>query len=157
MNNNRQTRTFADAMGRAVAFGIGVTTCDIFTLPASSGYTHGMSQYNEEQTTMDTAFTMDTFEVWRKMMHTVESLAHERGHDPCSYGVAIYRTSNVVTLQLVRYHSFMGLALDSAEEEGTENCIRDINEPDTAIYLHDHGRVPEGGVTGTDEPPVRII
>jgi len=157
MNSNRQTRTFADAMGRAVAFGIGVTTCDVFTIPISSGYIHGVSEHKEAQTTLDTAFNMDTFEVWRTMMHGAETLAHERGHDPCSYGVAILRTSNVITLLLVRYHSFMYLALDGAENEGTEDCIRDINESDVAIYLEDHGRVPNGGADGTEEPPVRII
>ena len=157
MNSNSQTRTFADAMGRAVAFGFGVTTCDIFTTPVSSGYIHGVSDHQEAQTTLDIAFTMDTFDMWRTMMHGAEALAHERGHDPCYYGVAIHRTGNVVTLQRVRHHGMQSSALDSAEDEGTENCIWDIADPNVAIYLHDHGRVPNGGTDGTEEPPIRII
>ena len=157
MNNNRQTRIFADAMGRAVAFGASATTCDVFNLPQSSGYIHGVSDHKEAQTTMDSAFAMDTFEVWRTMMHEAESLAHERGHDPCSYGVAILRTGNVITLLRVRHHNFMGLALDAAENEGTESSIWELENPDEFIYLHDHGRVPKGGTDGAEEPPVRVI
>jgi hypothetical protein len=56
MNNNRQTRIFSDAMGRAVAFGASATTCDVFNLPQSGGYVHGVSDHKEVQTTLDAAF-----------------------------------------------------------------------------------------------------
>ena len=32
MKNNSNTRTFAEAMGQAMAFGISIVTCDVFNL-----------------------------------------------------------------------------------------------------------------------------
>lgn len=142
MKNNSQTRSYAEAVGQAMAFGLGVTCCDIFNNPKVSGYIHGVNCGQEAQIPTADGFTMDSYFFWRDMMYKAETLGHQRNQDPCDYGVAIHRMGDVLIMKTVRCHTFFENALDGAEEEGTESTIIDVSDLDKSIYLEEHGRVP---------------
>jgi len=151
MKNTSQSRNFAESMGQAMAFGIGVTCCDIFSSPQVSGYVHGVRHGEEAQFDIKSAFTIDKYLLWRDMMHKAELMGSRRDHDPCGYGVAIHRTGPLITMQTIRCHMFMENALDSAESEMTERFIYHISDCDALIYLEQHGKIPgstEGFVEG---------
>ncbi len=147
MKNNAQTRNFAEAMGQAMAFGASVTCCDLFNNSRSHGYFHGIREHHEAQLDTSTAFTMDTYFMWRDFMYRAETIGHDRYQDPCSYGVVIIRNGDKVFMRVIRHHLYLEDALDASENEGTESCVWSVEQPDTAIYLEQHGRTP--GTQGT--------
>lgn len=142
MKNNSQTRNYAEAMGQAMAFGASVTCCDLFSNTCAKGYFHGLRDHHEAQLDTSTAFTMDSYFMWRDFMYRAETIGHNRQQDPCSFGVVIIRIGNKVTFKVIRHHLFLEDALDAAEEEGTESCVWSTEHPDTAVYLDKHGRTP---------------
>lgn len=145
MKNNPNTRTFAEAMGQAMAFGISIVTCDVFNQSSSRGFIHRLRDPKEVQIDVRDAFTMDTHLVWRKLMYDTETIAYQRGHTPCTYGTVITRNGNRVFMYVARHLDYIEDALTSAENEMTESAVYNIQEPDVSIYLQDNDRVP-----GTD-------
>ena len=145
MKNNSNTRTFAEAMGQAMAFGISVTTCDVFNNSTHRGFIHGVRQPNEIEVESKSAFTMDTHLAWRKLMYDTETLAYQRGHTPCTYGTCIIRNGDRLFMSIVRHFDYVEDALDGAEAEMTESAVYNIADADVPIYLEENGRVP-----GTD-------
>jgi len=142
MKNNAQTRSYVEAVGQAMAFGVGVTCCDLFNNPKVSGYVHGVNSGQEAQISFEGAFTMDSYYFWRDLMYKSETIGHTRGQDPCGYGVAIHRVGKYLIMKSVRCHIFLDNALDGAEYEGTESAVIDMSDLDKSIYLEEHGRVP---------------
>ena len=123
MKNSIKTRPFAEAMGQAMAFGHAVTTCDIFQSPVNSGYVHGTNDPFESQCSIEDAFSGYQFDCWIETMRHAEDMASARGHDPCTYGVMILRTGNLVFMKVVRHTYVEGRALESSELESFESDI----------------------------------
>ena len=142
MKNNSNTRTFAEAMGQAMAFGISVTTCDVFNNSTHRGFIHGVRQPNEIQVESKSAFTMDTHLAWRKLMYDTETLAYQRGHTPCTYGTCILRNGDRLFMSIVRHFDYVEDALDGAEAEMTESAVYNIADADVPIYLEENRARP---------------
>lgn len=140
MKNSIKTRPFAEAMGQAMAFGHAVTTCDIFNSPVNSGYVHGTNEPHESQSTIEDAFNRDQYYCWMETMRHAEDMASARGHDPCTYGVMILRTGNLVFMKVVRHTYVEGRALDNSELESFESdivvdAVYNIERFDSPIYV----------------------
>jgi hypothetical protein len=142
MRSTTHTRPFAESIGFAIAFGHSVTTCGVFSNPVSSGYIHGVSEPMEAQTNTASCFNADAYETWLRIMRRASDMSHERGHDPCDYGVMIIRTGTIVTMAIIRHSYSIISALDNAQEEGTESTVYDLQDFDNPIRLEEHNRVP---------------
>jgi hypothetical protein len=67
-------------------------------------------------------------------------MASARGHDPCTYGVMILRTGNLVFMKVVRHTYVEGRALESSELESFESdivvdAVYNIERFDSPIYV----------------------
>jgi len=143
MRNSIKTRPFAEAMGQAMAFGHAVTTCDIFQSPVNSGYVHGTNEPHESQSTLEKAFGRDQYDCWMETMRHAEDMASERGHDPCTYGVMILRTGNLVFMKVVRHTYVESRALETAQLESFESevavdAVYNIERFNSPIHLQQH-------------------
>ena len=128
-----------------MAFGVCVTTCDVFQQPTMAGYIHSVRDTAELSIDVSEAFSSAAFFEWTTLMRKAEDLAHERDHDTCGYGVCLVRTGNRLSMSIVRHYYGLDTALQEAEHEMTESAVYGIEDYDTPIYLNEHGFIP-----GTD-------
>lgn len=145
MKVTRQSRNYAETVGHAVAFGVCVTTCDVFQNPTMAGYIHSVRDTSELSIAVSEAFSSAAFFEWTLLMRRAEDLAHERDDDTCGYGVCLVRTGNRLSMSIVRHYYGLDTALHGAEMEMTESAVYAIEDYDTPIYLEENGFVP-----GTD-------
>ena len=132
MKKTREARIYAEAVGKAVAFGIVATTCDIITTPTMSGYIHSIPEPNEWGTApLASAFDTNAMERWVALMTKAEDLSIERKQDSCTYGVCIMRSGTFVSMSIVRHHFSLNDAIDSAVADGMDTVynLHDYDEP----------------------------
>jgi len=122
---------FAEAVGKAVAFGASVTVCDIFNAPNIKGYIHYVPEPQKFITSLRQAFTMDAFREWKRMMEEAEIMAHNLNVDPCRYGVAITRNRDTVGMGIVIHYYSLPSITDSAKEHNVDTVwdLADIMTP----------------------------
>lgn len=135
MTPTRHARNYAETAGMSVAFGYCVTTCDVFTTPTMSGYIHNVRKPQEILFPITALFGIHAMKQWEYLMKAADRLAMDRGHDPCSYGVALHRTHDSVTMSIIRHHYSLDECIAAAQAEGTEHMVRNLNEYDKPILL----------------------
>lgn len=110
----QEARMFAEALGKAVAFGASVTCCDIFNSPTIKGYIHYVPEPQNFITTLRQAFTEDAFRRWKEMMENAEVMAYDAKEDPCKYGVVITRNRDSIGMGIGCHYYSLSSANDSA-------------------------------------------
>lgn len=137
-------RIYAEAIGKARAFGVCLTSCDVFTVASTSGYVHYLRHPGGMTMSVHDAFdSTRCFLYWKELMEEAENIAVHRKHDQCDYGVLIeYAPDLGIHMRVARYSRGLSTILDSAEAEMSETEVRDLRDWKTCIYLEENGKVP---------------
>lgn len=129
-----EARMFAEAIGKAVAFGASITCCDIFNSPTIKGFIHYVPKPQSSNYTLRKSFTDEAFRKWKAMMEVAEVMAHNNGHDPCQYGVVITRYQDTVSMGIGRHYYSLSSAIDSANDDAV-NTVWDLSSIMVPINL----------------------
>jgi len=146
MNNNTNTRAFAESIGRAVSFGQDIITCDALLNPQSYGFYYYAT--DEEATVVSPTDPKGAYSYWADYLRQAQALAERHDQDPSTYGVMMKfnHGRGCIYLYLVRVEYMKSRALDMAEDDSAQ-CPSFIvkfgrNEENTNIRLTDEGREP---------------
>jgi hypothetical protein len=146
MNNNTNTRAFAESIGRAVSFGQDIITCDALLNPQSYGFYYYAT--DEEATVVSPTDPKGAYSYWADYLREAQALAERHDHDPATYGVMMKfnHGRGCIYLYLVRVEYMKSRALDMAENDSVQ-CPSFIvkfgrNEENTNIRLKEEGREP---------------
>jgi hypothetical protein len=133
MKPTQEARMFAEALGKAVAFGASVTCCDIFNSPTVKGYVHYVPEPQNFITTLRQAFTNDALDTWKRLMDVAENVAIDLKEDPCKYGVVITRNRDSIGMGIGCHHYSLSSANDSALAHNADTVwdLADIMTPIT--------------------------
>ena len=137
-------RIYAEALGKARVLGVCLTSCDVFTTCATTGYVHYLRHPNGVTDFVDDWFDDPRmFMYWKELMEESSAIARHRGHDECEYGVLIeYEPTVGITMSVARFSRSIDIILDSAENEMSEDKVYYLREWKDAIYIEQHGKVP---------------
>jgi hypothetical protein len=146
MNNNTNTRAFAESIGRAVSFGQDIITCDALLNPQSYGFYYYAT--DEEATVVSPTDPKGAYSYWADYLREAQALAERHDHDPATYGVMMKFNNRRggICLYLVRVEYMKSRALDMAENDSVQ-CPSFIvkfgrNEENTNVRLTEEGRSP---------------
>jgi hypothetical protein len=146
MNNNTNTRAFAESIGRAVSFGQDIVTCDALLNPQSYGFYYYAT--DEEATIVSPTDPKGAYSYWADYLRQAQALAERHDHDPSTYGVMMKfnHGRGCIYLYLVRVEYMKWVALDMAENDSVQ-CPSVIygfsrNEETKRITLDSEGRSP---------------
>jgi len=146
MNNNTNTRAFAESIGRAIAFGQDIVTCDALLNPQSYGFYYYAT--DEEATIVSPTDPKGAYSYWADYLRQAQALAERHDQDPSTYGVMMKfnHGRGCIYLNLVRVEYMKERALDMAENDSVQ-CPSIIygfgrNEETKRITLDSEGRSP---------------
>jgi hypothetical protein len=146
MNNNTNTRAFAEQLGNALSFGTCIITCDALLNPQSYGYFY--PAYDSDPIVCSPTDPKGTFEYWLDFLQQAQKWAAQNDQDPDTWGVrmAYNHGRGSIGLDLVRVSYMRDRALDMAENDKWA-CPSTIykfgrNEDTVSIYLEKEGRSP---------------
>ena len=146
MNNNTNTRAFAESIGRAVSFGQDIITCDALLNPQSYGFYYYAT--DEEATVVSPTDPKGAYSYWADYLRQAQALAERHDQDPSTYGVMMKfnHGRGCIYLYLVRVEYMKSRALDMAENDSVQ-CPSVIygfgrNEETKRITLDSEGRSP---------------
>jgi len=146
MNNNTNTRAFAESIGRAVSFGKDIVTCDALLNPQSYGYYYLAN--DAESIVVGPTDPKGAYSYWADFLREAQALAERHDHDPATYGVMMTfnHGRGCVYLNLVRVEYMKSRALDMAENDSVQ-CPSSItefgrNQDEITYYLDKEGRSP---------------
>jgi hypothetical protein len=144
MNNNHNTRAFAESIGRAITFGQDIVTCDCLLNTMSSGYYYFES--DSEAIVVGPTDPKGAYSYWADFLREAQSLADQYNQDPSTYGVMMNfnHGRGSISLYLVRVEYMKSRALDMAENDSVQ-CPSVIygfgrNEETKRITLDSEGR-----------------
>jgi len=144
MNNNHNTRAFAESIGRATAFGQDIVTCDMLLNTQSCGYYYYAT--DEEATVVSPTDPKGAYSYWAEYLREAQALAERHDQDPETYGVMMKfnHGRGSIYLYLVRVEYMKSRALDMAENDSVQ-CPSVIygfgrNEETKRITLDSEGR-----------------
>jgi len=147
MNNNTNTRAFAESIGRAVSFGQDIVTCDALLNPQSYGCYYYAT--DEEATVVSPTDPKGAYSYWADYLRQAQALAERHDQDPSTYGVMMKfnHGRGCIYLYLVRVEYMKSRALDMAENDEVQ-CPSSItefgrNQENKRVYLDAEGRTPQ--------------
>jgi hypothetical protein len=147
LNNNANTRAFAESIGRATAFGRDIVTCDMFLNPQSYGWYYFAN--DSEATVISPTDPMGAYSYWADYLRDAQALAERHNQDPATYGIMMHfnQGRGCIYLNLVRVETMKSKALDMAENDSVQcpSSITSIdrNERGMIVRLEDEGRTPQ--------------
>lgn len=146
MNENTNTRSFAEALGKAISFGFCITTCDALLNPQSYGYFY--PAYDSDPIVCSPTDPKGTFEYWMDFLQQAQRFATLNNQDPDTWGIRMVfnHGRGSVNLDLVRVRYIKDRMLDMAENDKWA-CPSTIykfgrNEEVESVYLTKEGRSP---------------
>jgi len=146
LNNNTNTRAFAESIGRAIAFGQDIVTCDALLNPQSYGFYYFAN--DAEAIVVGPTDPKGSYSYWAEFLREAQALAERHDQDPSTYGVMVQfnHGRGSIALYLVRVEYMKGRALDMAENDSVQ-CPSVIysfgrNEETKRITLDSEGRTP---------------
>lgn len=146
MNNNTNTRAFAESIGRAVSFGMDIVTCDALLNPQSYGFYYLAN--DAESIVVSPTDPKGAYSYWADYLREAQALAERHDQDPETYGVMMKfnHGRGCIYMYLVRVEYMKSKALDMAENDSVQ-CPSFIvsysrNEENKNIRLTDEGREP---------------
>jgi len=146
MNDNTNTRSFAEALGKAISFGSCITTCDALLNPQSYGYFY--PAYDSDPVVCSPTDPKGTYEYWMDFVQQAQRFAAKNNEDPDTWGIRMVfnHGRGSVNLDLVRVEYIKDRMLDMAENDKWA-CPSTIykfgrNEEVESVYLTKEGRSP---------------
>lgn len=146
MNNNTNTRAFAESIGRAIAFGQDIITCDALLNPQSYGFYYMAT--DGDPIVVSPTDPKGAYSYWADLLRDAHALSERHDQDPATYGVIMTfdHGRGCVYVNLVRVEYMKSRALDMAENDSVQ-CPSSIisfgrNEEKEVFYLDKEGRSP---------------
>lgn len=146
MNNNTNTRAFAESLGRAICHGKDIVTCDALLNPQSYGFYYFAN--DAESTVISPTDPEGAYSYWAGELREAQALAERHDQDPATYGIMMTynHRRGCIYLNLVRVEYMKSRALDMAENDSVQ-CPSVIygfgrNEETKRITLDSEGRTP---------------
>ena len=146
MNNNTNTRAFAESIGRAICHGQDIVTCDALLNPQSYGFYYYAN--DAEATVISPTDPEGAYSYWAGELREAQALAERHDQDPATYGIIMTfnHGRGCIYLNLVRVEYMKSRALDMAENDSVQ-CPSIIygfgrNEETKRITLDSEGRSP---------------
>ena len=146
LNDNTNTRAFAESIGRAIAFGQDIVTCDALLNPQSYGFYYFAN--DAEAIVISPTDPEGAYSYWAGELREAQALAERHNQDPSTYGVMMSYSygRGCIYLTLVRVEYRKEWALDMAENDSVQ-CPSVIysygrNEETERITLDSEGRSP---------------
>lgn len=146
MNNNTNTRAFAESLGRAICHGQDIVTCDALLNPQSYGFYYYAN--DAEATVISPTDPEGAYSYWAGELREAQALAERHDQDPATYGIIMTYNHGrgCIYLNLVRVEYMKSRALDMAENDSVQ-CPSIIygfgrNEDTKRITLDSEGRSP---------------
>tara|TARA_S200002703_G_scaffold19198_1_gene15585 strand:- start:1510 stop:2115 length:606 start_codon:yes stop_codon:yes gene_type:complete len=147
LNNNTNTRAFAESLGRAIAFGQSIVTCDALLNPQSYGFYYYAN--DAEATVISPTDPEGAYSYWAGELREAQALAERYDQDPATYGIMMTYNHGrgCIYLNLVRVEYMKSRALDMAENDEVQ-CPSSItefgrNQENKRVYLDAEGRTPQ--------------
>ena len=146
LNDNTNTRAFAESLGRAICHGQSIITCDALLNPQSYGFYYYAN--DAEATIISPTDPEGAYSYWAGELREAQALAERYDQDPATYGIMMTYNHGrgCIYLNLVRVEYMKSRALDMAENDGRQ-CPSTItefgrNQPNRRISLDEEGRTP---------------
>lgn len=146
LNDNTNTRAFAESLGRAICHGMNIVTCDALLNPQSYGFYYYAN--DAEATVISPTDPEGAYSYWAGELREAQALAERYDQDPATYGIMMTYNHGrgCIYLNLVRVEYMKSRALDMAENDGAQ-CPSTItefgrNQPNRRISLDEEGRTP---------------
>lgn len=144
LNNNTNTRAFAESMGHTIAFGRSIVTCDALLNHQSYGFYYHAT--DGDAIVVSPTDPKGAYSYWADYLREAQALAEKYDQDPATYGVLMtfnYGRS-CIYMNLVRVEYMKERALDMAENDSVQ-CPSVIygfcrNEEIERITLDSEGR-----------------
>ena len=144
MNNNTNTRAFAESLGRATAFGRDIVTCDALLNPQSYGFYYFAN--DAEAIIVSPTDPEGAYSYWAGELREAQALAERHNQDPSTYGVMMSHRYGRIYMNLVRVEYMKSRALDMAENDSVQrpSVIYGFgrNQETERITLDSEGRSP---------------
>lgn len=146
LNDNTNTRAFAESFGRAICHGQNIITCDALLNPQSHGYYYPAN--DADPIVVSPTDPNGSYQYWADFVVEAHALAAKNNVDPATYGVMMRfnQGRGCIYMSLVRVEYMKSRALDMAENDSVQcpSCIFSFgrNEPETRISLDSQGRLP---------------
>lgn len=144
MNNNTNTRAFADSFGRAICHGMNIVTCDALLNPQSYGYYYFAN--DAESIVVSPTDPKGSYSYWSDFLREAQALAERHDHDPATYGIMMNFNEGrgCIYMNLVRVEYMKSRALDMAENDSVQ-CPSSVTEfgrntEEKIYYLEEEGR-----------------
>ena len=146
LNDNTNTRAFAESFGRAICLGQSIMTCDALLNPQSCGYYYYAN--DAEAIIVSPTDPKGAYSYWADFLREAQALAERNNDDPATYGIKMnfHHGRGCIYMNLVRVEYMKSKALDMAENDGVQ-CPSTItsfgrNEANERISLDKEGRSP---------------
>ena len=146
LNDNTNTRAFAESFGRAICHGQSIVTCDALLNPQSYGFYYYAN--DAEAIVVSPTDPEGAYSYWAGELREAQALAERYDRDPATYGIMMTYNHGrgCIYLNLVRVEYMKSRALDMAENDGAQ-CPSIIysfgrNEETKRITLDSEGRSP---------------
>ena len=146
LNDNTNTRAFAESFGRAICLGQSIMTCDALLNPQSCGYYYYAN--DAEAIVVSPTDPKGAYSYWADFLREAQALAERNNDDPATYGIKMnfHHGRGCIYMNLVRVEYMKSKALDMAENDGVQ-CPSTItsfgrNEANERISLDKEGRTP---------------
>tara|TARA_R100001463_G_scaffold28337_4_gene64874 strand:- start:26821 stop:27444 length:624 start_codon:yes stop_codon:yes gene_type:complete len=146
LNDNTNTRAFAESLGRAICHGQNIVTCDALLNPQSYGFFYYAN--DSIATVVSPTDPKGAYSYWAGELREAQALAERYGQDPATYGIMMTydHGRGCIYLNLVRVEYMKSRALDMAENDGVQ-CPSTItefgrNQENKRISLDEEGRSP---------------
>ena len=147
LNDNTNTRAFAESLGRAICHGMNIVTCDALLNPQSYGFYYHAN--DAEATVISPTDPEGAYSYWAGELREAQALAERYDQDPATYGIMMTYNHGrgCIYLNLVRVEYMKSRALDMAENDEVQ-CPSSItefgrNQENKRIYLDAEGRTPQ--------------
>jgi len=146
LNDNTNSRAFAESLGRAICHGQNIVTCDALLNPQSYGFFYYAN--DAEAIVVSPTDPKGSYSYWADFLREAQALAERHDQDPATYGImmSFNERRGCIYMNLVRVEYMKSRALDMAEDDKVQcpTCIISFgrNEGNTKINLTDEGREP---------------
>ena len=144
MNNNTNTRAFAESLGRALCHGMSIVSCDSLLNPQSYGYYYFAN--DGDSLVVSPTDPKGSYSYWAEFLRDAQALAERHNHDPATYGIMMNFNEGrgCIYMNLVRVEYMKSRALDMAENDGVQ-CPSSITEfgrniEEKTYFLEQEGR-----------------
>ena len=148
LNNNENTRSYAEAVGRAIAFGRCITSLDMFQNVMDMGYYYYANDADDLR--LSPTDPKGSYAYWCDYVRDAHKIANDNSEDLGTWGIMTTYNNRrgSISFRLVRVTHMRSEILDIAENDSVQcptlvlQFGRNLGR-DKTIYLTEEGRCPQ--------------